>query len=361
MTQRIAILTGGGDSASLNAVIRAVTKHAILGQGWEVIGFEHGFRGLVENRTRPLDMAAVRGILARGGTILGASARSNPFRYPVEMNGRVEPRDLSERALANLTSLGVSALVVVGGDGTMDIAAKLGQRGARVVGVPKTIDNDLPVTDSTCGYPTAVEVATQALDRLHTTAESHDRVMLCEVMGRNAGWIALEAGLAGGAHVILIPEIPYRLERIAAAIEERRRQRITYALVVVAEGARRDGGAPAVARPGDPTRLEKLGGAADRLAGELGSCLGEVDVRVTVLGHIQRGGTPTAGDRILATRCGVAAVDLIAAGNLGRMVVLRGREIGSVPMTEVCRGTKLVDPAGELVRTARSLGVELGG
>jgi len=247
MTRRIGILTGGGDSASLNAVVRAVTKHAILSYGWEVVGIEHGFKGLVENRTRPLDMASVRGILARGGTMLGASNHSNPFRYPVNVNGRVEPRDLSERALVNLTSLGLSALVVVGGDGTMDIAVKLGKRGARVVGVPKTIDNDLAATDITCGYPTAVEVVTQALDRLHTTAESHDRVMLCEVMGRYAGWIALEAGLAGGADVILIPEIPYRLERIARAIEERKRHGLTYALIVVAEGARREGGALAVA------------------------------------------------------------------------------------------------------------------
>jgi 6-phosphofructokinase 1 len=242
----------------------------------------------------------------------------------------------------------------------MDIAAKLGERGARVVGVPKTIDNDLAATDTTCGYPTAVEVVTQALDRLHTTAESHDRVMLCEVMGRYAGWIALESGLASGADIILIPEIPYRLERLAGAIEARKRQGITYSLVVVAEGARREGGGLAVARPGDSTRLEKLGGAADRLAAELVSCLGEVDVRVTVLGHVQRGGTPTALDRLLATRYGTVAVDLIAAGDFGRMVVQRGRDIASVPLAEVRRGPKLVDPEGELVRTARAMGVELG-
>ncbi len=355
MTRRLGILTGGGDSASLNAVIRAVTTRAILGYGWEVMGVEHGFRGVVERRAQRLDLARVRELLPRGGTILGASNRSNPFRYPVRIEGRIEARDVSDQALAGLAALGLSDLIAVGGDGTMEIAFRLVERGARIVGIPKTIDNDLAATDTTCGYQTAVAVATDALDRLRTTAESHDRIMICEVMGRNAGWIALEAGLAGGADAILLPELPYRVERVAELCAGR-----ASTLVVMAEGARSTGGERSVVRAGDATRPEKLGGAADGLAGKLAVLLPELDTRVTVLGHVQRGGAPSAFDRVLATRYGVAAVDVVAAGETGVVVVQRGRRIAAVPMHEVCRGTKLVDPDGDLVHTARALGIVLG-
>jgi 6-phosphofructokinase 1 len=355
MTRCLGILTGGGDSPSLNAVIRAVTTRATLGHGWTVVGIEHGFRGLVEGLTQRLDLTRVRELLPRGGTILGASNRSNPFQYPVKSAGRVQAQDLSQRALANLAALGLDDVIAVGGDGTMEIARRLVERGARIVGVPKTIDNDLAATDTTCGYQTAVAVVTEALDRLRTTAESHDRIMLCEVMGRYAGWIALEGGIAGGADAILIPEIPYQIERVVELCAGR-----PSTLVVVAEGARPAGGQRAVVRAADATRPEKLGGAAERLAVELGALLPEHDARVTVLGHVQRGGTPVAVDRVLATRFGVAAVDLVAAGETGVVVVQRGRGLAAVPMSEVCQGAKLVDPAGELVRTARALGVVLG-
>ncbi len=362
-SKRIGILTGGGDCPGLNAVIRAVVKHAIGDLGWEVIGIEDGFQGLVEKRYRTLTSHDVRGLLTRGGTILGSSNRANPFKYPVKLPGGGEVvRDLSGDVLNNLEELRLEALVAVGGDGTMIMSQGLIERGARIVGVPKTIDNDLEATDYTFGFQTAVEIATEALDRLHTTAESHDRVLLCEVMGRYAGWIAMEAGLAGGADVILIPEIPYQVERVAQAIQARKRSGISFSIICVAEGAKPLGGELAVARKADPTQQEKLGGAADRLAGQLvhHEHLSEHDVRVTVLGHVQRGGTPTAFDRLLGTRYGTAAVDLAAKGEIGRMVRLRGRTIDSVPILSACGKLKLVDPEGELVRVARDTGVEMG-
>jgi ATP-dependent phosphofructokinase / diphosphate-dependent phosphofructokinase len=359
--KRIGILTGGGDCPGLNAVIRAVTKHAILAHGWDVVGIEDGFAGLVERRWRPLEASHVRGLLTRGGTILGSSNRANPFRYPVQVGGgREEIRDLSDLAIDHFNELGLEALVAVGGDGTMSMAMQLNEKGARIVGVPKTIDNDLAATDYTFGYQTAVEIATEALDRLHTTAESHDRVILCEVMGRYAGWIAMAAGLAGGADVILIPELPYRVERVVQAIQGRKRKGIPFSIIVVAEGARPQGGDLAVARKADPTQQERLGGAADRLAHELLRHVSEHDVRVTVLGHIQRGGTPSAFDRLLGTRYGTAAVDLVAGGGIGRMVALRGNKIESVTMAEACGRLKLVEPDGELACVARNTGVELG-
>jgi 6-phosphofructokinase 1 len=362
MTKRIGVLTGGGDCPGLNAVLRAVTRRAILGYGWEVVGIEDGYQGLYEKRYRPLTLSDIRGLLSRGGTILGSSNRANPFRYPVKRpDGTEEVRDVSAEILANLDALGLEALVAVGGDGTMAMSYGLIERGARIVGVPKTIDNDLEATDLTFGFQTAVEVATEALDRLHTTAESHDRIMLCEVMGRYAGWIALHAGIAGGADVILIPEIPYDIDRVVAAIRERKRRGITFSIFVVAEGAVPVLGERAVMAQGDATKLERLGGAADRLARELSARIGtEHEVRTTVLGYLQRGGTPTAFDRLLGTRFGVAAVDLIGHGKLSQMVALRGSEIVSVPIKDVCGRAKLVDPKGELVRVARDTGLELG-
>jgi ATP-dependent phosphofructokinase / diphosphate-dependent phosphofructokinase len=359
--KRIGILTGGGDCPGLNAVIRAVTKHAIGSYGWDVVGIEDGFQGLVEKRFQPLSLNSVRGLLARGGTILGSSNRANPFKYPVRLEGGGEEiHDVSREVMKTLEDLDLAALVAVGGDGTMMMSQGLIELGARIVGVPKTIDNDLASTDYTFGFQTAVEIATEAIDRLHTTAESHDRVILCEVMGRYAGWIAMAAGLAGGADVILVPEIPYRVDRILEAIRARKKAGITFSIIVVAEGARPAGGDLAVVRQGDPTQQEKLGGAADRLARELSRHISEHDVRVTVLGHVQRGGTPSAFDRLLGTRYGVAAVDLVAEGKLGHVVTLSGNVIGSVPIAEACGKLKLVEPDGELVRVARTTGVELG-
>jgi 6-phosphofructokinase 1 len=359
--QRIGILTGGGDCPGLNAVIRAVTKHAIGTYDWDVVGIEDGFQGLVEKRFQPLSLNTVRGLLARGGTILGSSNRANPFKYPLRLEGGGEEvRDVSREVVRTLDDLDLAALVAVGGDGTMMMTQGLIELGARAVGVPKTIDNDLLCTDFTFGFQTAVEIATEAVDRLHTTAESHDRVILCEVMGRYAGWIAMASGLAGGADVILVPEIPYHLDRIVEAIRARKSRGITFSIIVVAEGARPAGGERAVVRKADPTQQEKLGGAADRLARDLSELIGEHDVRVTVLGHVQRGGPPSAFDRLLGTRYGTAAVDLIATGKLGHLVTLRGNEIGSVPIADACGKLKLIEPGGELCRVARHTGVELG-
>ena len=359
--KRIGILTGGGDCPGLNAVIRAVTKHAIVEHGWSVVGIEDGYAGLYEKRYEDLDYARVTGLLSRGGTILGSSNRADPFAYPVKQaDGSEVTRDVSEDIMQNLKALDLECLVAVGGDGTMFMSQKLAELGARVVGVPKTIDNDLWGTDTTFGFQTAVEVAVDAIDRLHTTAESHDRVMICEVMGRYGGWIALHAGLAGGADVILIPEIEYDLERITAAIRQRKELGATYTIIVMAEGAKPRGGEVAVKRKGDATVFDRLGGAAERLAQELGLVLGHHVVRATVLGHVQRGGTPSAYDRVLATRYGKAAVDLIAHGKIGHMVTLVGTEMSSMSLTEVRGKQKLVDPDGELVTVARATGVEMG-
>jgi 6-phosphofructokinase 1 len=358
---RIGILTGGGDCPGLNAVIRAVTKHAINTHGWEVLGIEDGFRGLVDCRVQPLSLSNVRGLLTRGGTILGSTNRANPFKYPVKLaDGSEEIRDVSQSVLDNVADLGIDALVAVGGDGTLSMSNELAAKGLKVVGVPKTIDNDLAATDYTFGFQTAVEIATEALDRLNTTAESHDRVMICEVMGRYAGWIAMAAGISSGAEVVLIPEIPYSLDRVVKAIVRRKKRNISFAIVVIAEGAKPQGGELAVLRKGDPTQQERLGGAGDRLALELGRRLADHEVRVTVLGHLQRGGTPSAFDRMLGTRFGVAAVDLVAAGGFGRMVTLRGNTVDSVPILEAVGQLKLVDPAGQLVQAARATGVEMG-
>ena len=358
--KRIGVLTGGGDCPGLNAVIRAVTRRAILGYGWEVVGIEDGFQGVYEKRARALDLASVRELLTRGGTILGSSNRANPFAYPIKRaDGTEEVRDVSDECLHNIRDLGIEALVVVGGDGSMTMAQGLYEKGLRVVGVPKTIDNDLAATDYTFGFNTAVEVATEAIDRLHTTAESHDRIILCEVMGRYAGWIAMASGLAGGADVILLPEIPYQIDRIVDAVKRRTASGVTYSIFVVAEGAKPAGGDVAVLRAADKTQQERLGGAAERLARELESRI-EYEMRVTVLGHIQRGGTPTAFDRLLGTRYGVHAVDLIAQSGFGRVVNLRGNDIGSAPIIDACRKIKLIDPAGQLCATARAVGVELG-
>lgn len=361
MSKKIGILTGGGDCPGLNAVIRGVVKSAIIRHGWQVIGIEDGFDGLLDlNKCRELTLDSVRGILPRGGTILGTTNRGNPFDYPVEQDGKITRMDISGRVVENIHALGIDALIAVGGDGSLKIALELAKKGVPVVGIPKTIDNDLCETDFTFGYNTALETATDALDKLHTTAESHHRVMILEVMGRYAGWIALESGIAGGADVILIPEIPYDFGKICAAVKERAARGSRFSIVVTAEGAFPAGGDRVVAKQADECNsIERLGGIGQYVAKQIGQCL-EMDVRVTVLGHLQRGGSPTTFDRALGSRFGTKAVQMIADKEFGRMACLKGRHITSVPIEDATRNLKLVDPDGEIVRTAEDLGIMIG-
>lgn len=362
MGTRIGILTGGGDCPGLNGVIRAVTLHARESFGWEVVGIRNGFEGLYEEEYVDLHASNVHHLLSRGGTILGSSNRANPFAYPVRLpDGRTEIHDVSKRCISNLKRLDLSGLIVVGGDGTMSFAQRFIEHGVtKIVGVPKTIDNDLEATDYTVGFQTAVETVVDALERLQTTAESHERIMVVEVMGRYAGWIALTAGLAGGAHVVLIPEIDYDIDRVIAAFNRRHVRGVSYSIVVVSEGAKPTGGTLSVERAADPTRQEKLGGAGARLA-QLISERCEYEVRSTVLGHVQRGGMPCAFDRELATRFGVKAVELISEGKFGHVAALEAGKLVAKPIDKAVKKLKLVDPAGELVRTARAVGIELGG
>ncbi len=362
MSTRIGILTGGGDCPGLNGVIRAVTLHARHTFGWEVVGIRNGFEGLYEEDYVDLQVSNTHHILPRGGTMLGSSNRANPFAYPVKLpDGRVETHDVSKRCMANLGKLDLHGLIVVGGDGTMSFAQKFIEAGTpRIVGVPKTIDNDLEATDYTVGFQTAVEIVTEAIERLHTTAESHERIMIVEVMGRYAGWIAMTAGLAGGAHVVLIPEIDYDIDKVIASFHRRHGRGVSYSICVVAEGAKRKGGALSVVAAGDASKQEKLGGAAQQLA-ELISSRTEYEVRSTVLGHVQRGGSPCAFDRELATRFGVKAVELIAEGKFGHVAALDAGKLVAKPIEKAVKKLKLVDPSGELVRCAKGIGIELGG
>lgn len=364
MSKTIGILTGGGDCPGLNAVIRGVVRAAVLREGWSVLGIEDGFDGLVGSppRVRPLGLDSVRGILPRGGTIIGTSNRGNPFSYPVRAaDGTITQQDVSAAVVANIRSLGIDALIAVGGDGTLKIAQRLCDLGVPVVAVPKTIDNDLRATEVTFGYRTAVETVTEALDRLHSTAESHHRAIVVEVMGRDAGWIAIEAGIAGSADVILIPEIPFSLEGVCAAIERRRAAGGKFSIIVVAEGAFPASGGKVLQATADQNLgVERLGGIGRRVADRLGDCLNDMETRVVVLGHVQRGGSPCPFDRILGSRFGVKAVELITRGEFGHMVALRSRSIVSVPLSEAIGSLNTVDPHGELVSTAAALGIYLG-
>lgn len=358
--KRIGILTGGGDAPGLNGVIRAVVKTAISCYGAEIIGFSDGFFGLINNSYKILDYKSVSGILHRGGTILGTSNRDNPFHYPVCQNGEMFFKDVSENAIENLRKLSIDVLVVIGGDGTLSIARDFSRKGIKIIGVPKTIDNDLSATDVTFGFDTAVTTATEALDKLHTTAESHHRIMILEVMGRYGGWIALHAGLAGGADVILIPEIPYSLDKIREKIENRRACNKLFSIVVVAEGATEVQGKMVVSKiieeSPDPLRLGGIGQVvAERLAEVTG-----LETRVTVLGHLQRGGSPTAYDRILSTRFGTKAAQLAVRGPWGHMVALHGQDISSVPLEQAVKHLKKVDTQGELVKAAEMVGISFG-
>ncbi|MCC6173748.1 MAG: ATP-dependent 6-phosphofructokinase [Chloroflexi bacterium] len=358
--RRVGILTAGGDCPGLNAVIRAFVMTAEGFFSWENVGILDGFEGLLmPEGTRPLTTNDVRGILPLGGTILGTSNRCNPFAFRTLTDGEECILDRSAEVMEKLSELDIGALVVIGGDGSMNIGLKLAALGVPIVGVPKTIDNDLAATDVTFGFNTAVTTATDALDRLRSTAEAHHRVMILEVMGRDAGWIALEAGLAGDGHIILIPEIPFQLQKVAQAIEHRSRSGRTYSIIVVAEGAYPAGGEKIVQRRVGPDGFPRLGGIGVWLAEELGQRIRH-EVRATVLGHTQRGGSPTPFDRVLATRLGSAAAWLVGAKNFGKMVALRGGDIVPVPIEDAVRAQKLVPPAGERVMTARYLGVSFG-
>jgi phosphofructokinase-like protein len=328
----IGVLTAGGDCPGLNAVIRAVVSRATVTHDMEVVGIQNGWDGLMDDHVRPLDRNDVRGILQRGGTILGTSRR-DPY---VHGDGYASVRRTVE-------SNGIDAVIVIGGDGTLRTALALQEEGLSVVGVPKTIDNDIAGTDMTFGFDTAVSIATEALDRISTTAESHNRIMVVEVMGRTKGWIATYSGIAAGADAILVPERETDLEEVAATIRTRHRHGHTYSIVVVAEGCESPGG-QAVSAGVDAFGFERLGGVGYAFGAELERLTG-FETRVTVLGHLQRGGTPTAFDRVLATRFGVAAVDLAAAGRFGEMAALRGTDVVGVPLAEACAEVRGVDPA----------------
>jgi len=329
---KVGVLSGGGDAPGINAVIRAVVRKGIQHYGYEIVGIKDGWHGLLEGQFLPLDLKSASGILPRGGSILGTS-RTNPFKHE---NG-------PEIILKNAKKEGIGAVVVIGGDDTLSVAHKMGDFGLKCVGVPKTIDNDLAGTDYTFGFMTAVTIATEALDRLHTTAETHKRVMILEVMGRYTGWIALEAGLAGGADVILIPEKPFDIDEICEFIKRRHERGRNFSIVVVAEGAKPKGGREIVYSESiDEFGHIRFGGVGYYLGKEIEKCL-NIETRVVVLGHIQRGGSPTAFDRILATRFGIAAIDLVYEGKFGNMVAIKGNQIVSVPLKDVIGKRKTVD------------------
>ncbi|MBI2955770.1 MAG: ATP-dependent 6-phosphofructokinase [Acidobacteria bacterium] len=352
----IGISTGGGDAPGLNAVIRGVVKAALLNYNWRVIGIQDGFDGLLwPGKTLELTHDHVRGILTRGGTILGTTNRGNPFSYEVVEDGKKVQKDLTPRLIENMKELGIDAIVTIGGDGSMKIGYELFRRGVPLVGVPKTIDNDLSATELTFGFLTAVQTATEAIDRIHTTGESHHRVMIVEVMGRDAGWIALWAGLAGKADIILIPEIPFTIEKVCDKILEREQLGRQSSVLVVAEGIK----FPPTDADGKPIPEAKPGSVGNTLAYSVRQHTGK-DVRVTVLGHIQRGGTPVAFDRVLGLRFGVAAADLVAQGKFGHMVCLHCGEIRTCKLEDAIGIYRTVDPSSDLVCTARAAGISFG-
>lgn len=356
--KKIGVVTGGGDCPGLNAVLRAIVLGAI-NRGWEVYGIERGFEGLIyPNRVHLLSAHDVRGIIHRGGTILGTTNRGNPFKLKVEEHGEVKSIDVSDQVVAAFHRLGLDALIVIGGDGTLNISSSLARMGISIIGVPKTIDNDIVATELTFGFSTAVGTATDAIDKLHATAESHERVMIVEVMGRYAGWIALYSGVAGGADVILLPEIPFKLESIARKLDDRWRRKRNFAIIVAAEGARPVGG-EMIFKAVEAGREPRLGGIADRLAEDLHRLTG-YETRSLVLGHLQRGGQPSPSDRLLATRFGAAAVRAIERGERNMMVAIQSSTIITVPLEQAISRIKYVPLEHDLVRSARDLGISLG-
>ncbi len=357
-SRRIAVVTGGGDCPGLNAVIRSVVISAI-NRGWDVYGIEKGFEGFLHpDRVQLLNRQDVRGIIHTGGTILGTSNRGNPFELKIQEHGETRTVDVSDRVVEKFHEMGLEALIVIGGDGTLKIANNLAQKGIPIIGVPKTIDNDLMVTEMTFGFSTAVYTATDAIDKLHATAESHERVMIVEVMGRYAGWIALYSGVAGGADVILLPEIPYRIEAIGRKLHDRWRRKRNFAIVVAAEGACPVGG-ERVYKAFEEGREPRLGGIAEQLAVDLHRETG-YETRSLVLGHLQRGGQPTAADRLLATRFGAAAVRAIESGERNVMVAYQSSNIIPISLERAISERKCVPLDYDVIRTARDLGISLG-
>jgi phosphofructokinase-like protein len=357
---RIAISTGGGDAPGLNAVIRAAVLSAVH-RGWDVLGIKRGYAGLLgEDEVIPLTRESVRGIAHLGGTILRTTNRGDPFHYPRRQpDGTYREEDRSGEIIARAAELGIDAIITIGGDGSLRIAQQLGARGLKMVGVPKTIDNDVSGTITTFGFDTAVNTAIEAIDKLHTTAESHDRVIVMEVMGRHAGFIALHSGVAGTADVILIPEIPYTVDRVCDKIRARDRAGRHFSIVVVAEGAYEVGGTESVIGESLPGQERRVGGVADRLARQIQERTGK-ECRSIVLGHLQRGGMPTGYDRLLATRFGGAAVKAIADGKFGQMVALQSPHIVCIPLADALAQPKRVDPQHDIVMTARATGISFG-
>lgn len=361
MASKIAVLTAGGDCPGINAVIRAVVKTAVNDYGMKVVGIEDGFLGLIEGRWHDLTYNDVSGILTLGGTILGTSNKADPFRFPTrESTGETGFSDVSEEAIRNFERTGADTLVAIGGDGTLHISKGLSEKGVPVIGIPKTIDNDVACTDYTFGFDSGASTATDAIDKIHTTAQSHHRVMVIEVMGRYVGWLALYSGIAGGGDIILLPEMPCDLEVVCRRVVERSKKGRRFSLVVVAEGARTTGGEvvvkKVVAESTDPVRL---GGIADFIAGEIEGRTG-LEARVTVLGHLQRGGTPTMFDRVLATRFGSKAAELAEQGKHGVMVGLRCQDIASVPIADAIAKLKTVPANHHLIKCAVSVGTSFG-
>lgn len=357
----IAVMTGGGDCPGLNAVIRAVTKTAIIRYSMNVWGIEDGYLGLIEKRLRPLSYENVSNILSIGGTILGSNNTTNPFKYPVRNKaGKIIFEDVSNVCIQTLAEKQIDALICVGGDGTQTSAAGFAKKGLTVIGVPKTIDNDLWGTDVTFGFDTAVTTAAEAIDKLRTTASAHHRVMVVEVMGRYAGWIALHAGAAGGADVILIPEIPYRLEKICRFVQQRNKWGKSYSIIVVAEGAKEAGGKMVVQRKlaYSPDQI-RLGGIGHKLAAQIEN-MTKLETRAVVLGYIQRGGTPTPHDRILATNFGFAALELLTAGKKNRLVVLKDGKLSSIPLSKVAGKIRTVPKDSPLIKAARAVNTCFG-
>jgi len=359
--KKIGVLTSGGDCPGLNAVIRGVVKASISSGQIDVYGIMDGFCGLINKHIIPLDWIKASGILTQGGTILGTSNKADPFRWPRKnKNGKTTFVDVSDEVVKYIKKQGYDNLVCIGGDGTMTISEKLSKKGVRIIGVPKTIDNDICGTDITFGFDTAKSTATEAIDKIHTTAMSHHRVMVIELMGRYSGWLALEAGIAGGGDVILIPELPYELDKIIAEVKRRSKTGRRFSIVVVSEGAKPKGGELTVKRKiKDSTDPIRLGGIGNKIAHDIEEKTG-LETRVTVLGHLQRGGTPTASDRILATRFGVKAAELCLTGAGGVMIAVRGNDIVTVPLTDIAGKNRTVNKDHPLIQVAKEVGTCMG-
>ncbi len=355
--KRIGVFTGGGDCPGLNAAIRGVAKTAILNYDMDVIGIKDGYLGLIENRYIDLSYRDVSGILTEGGTLLGSSNKANPFRHP-SPSGKF--RDVSSTVLKNIDMMELDGLVCIGGDGSLNIAYKLYKKGLNLVGVPKTIDNDLMATDVTIGFDSAVLTATEAIDKLHTTAQSHHRVMVIEVMGRYAGWLALYSGIAGGGDIIIIPEIPYDIKKVCQRVRERNKKGKRFSIVVISEGAKPKGGKMIVKRVvKDSTDPIRLGGIGNKIANDIEQCTG-LETRVTVLGHLQRGGNPSPFDRLLATRLGTFACDLVVRNEFGKMAALKGREIKAVDLKDAVKAIRHVSPKDPIIKSAIAVGTSFG-